>query len=199
MKKQDSAKLSSRIDWLISNRHSIVIALKNQDSIEKAIDVLQNAGQHVIDIHSPHFIHLKSIAPKKKSPGYGYIAGIGGILGFLLMLLLILYVMNKPRLLLGNMSRMHGMEFIPVLFTVSILMAGLALLFAFSLKNHLLPGQQNQIIDPLCSNDTYLIIIEKNMSLSDLKTLLADIDFTDIYEHPFLKQHADLPLPLKIK
>lgn len=184
---------------IFTSFNSYVLVFDNQQSLEKAIEMMQLGGQKILDIQSPHYIHFNCLKKPMKSDRYGIISGISGVVGLVLMALLIFYVMGTPQLLLGNKSVFPFMDYIPVLFTVSILCSGLGLMLAFGIKNHLLPGQQNQIIDHLVTSDHYLLIIHKKLSLDELKNKMADIDTTKIYEHTFIKQNIGLPLALKIK
>lgn len=184
---------------LFNTYESFVMVFKDQADLEKAIQLLQSAEQEIIDIQSPHFIQIKNLKPIKKHINFGIISGISGVIGCVLISLLIFYVMSKPHLLLGNKGALPIMAYIPILFTVSILFSGLGLLLTFGIKNHLLPGQQNQITDKLTSCEHYLLIIQKKTSLEVLKNMIPNIDILDIYEHKFIEQNFSLPLPLKIK
>ena len=184
---------------IFSSYNSFVLVFDNQQSLDKAIGMLQLADQEILDVQSPHYINVKGLNKTRKSDSYGIISGICGVVGLGLMALLIFYVMSKPQLLLGNKGSFPIMDYIPVLFTVSILFSGLGLWLAFGIKNHLLPGQQNQIIDPLATSDHYLLIIHKNLSLDELKNQMAKIDTITIFEHKFIQQNICLPLALKMK
>ena len=184
---------------LFKTSDSFVIAFKDLQALEKAIGIMQSASQEILDIQSPHFIKIKNLEESKKPDRYGIIAGISGSVGLLLISLLIFYVMGKPHLLLGNKGSFPIMAYVPILFTVSILFSGAGLLLAFSLKNHLLPGQQNQIIEKLSSNDHYLLIILKKINHDELDHLISDIDVSTIFEYKFIEQHVRLPIPVKIK
>jgi hypothetical protein len=191
-----STPLSVRI---FNTYDSFVIVFNDQDSLEKAIDIMQSADQEILDIQSPHYIEIEKLKESKKPINYGIIAGISGVTGFILISLLILYVMGKPQLLIGNKGLSPIMAYVPVLFTVSILFSALGLLFAFCIKNHLLPGQQNQVSDKLASSENYIMIILKKLSQNELENMLKDIEYINIFEHPFIEQNINLPFPLKMK
>jgi hypothetical protein len=190
-----STPLSERI---FKTYDSYVMVFRNQKSLEKAIKLMQSADQEILDIQSPHYIEIENLKESKLLDKYGIIAGISGVTGFILISLLNLYVTGKPHLILGNKSMLPIMEYVPVLFTVSILFSALGLLLAFCIKNHLLPGQQNQISDKLASSENYILIISKKLSLNELKNIMKDMECSNISEYTFIEQNISIPLPLKM-
>jgi len=184
---------------LFNTYDSFVMNFKSQQDLEKALNILQLARHDILDIQSPHYIALNNLPKKVKQTPYGIIAGMSGAVGFILISMLIFYVMSKPQLMFGNKGSLPIMAYIPVLFTVSILFSGIGLLLAFSYKNHLLPGQQNQLIYPLDTSENYILIIGKKMNLGELQKLISDIDTVAIFEYKFMEQNIHLALPLKVK
>jgi hypothetical protein len=175
------------------------MVFKSHEVLEKAIDLMKLSGQKILDIQSPHYIYIKTFKESKKETKFGIIAGISGFIGFILVSLVIFYVMGNPHLLLGNKSALPVMSYVPVLFTLSILFSALGLVLAFSIKHHLLPGQQNQVTDKKASDDHYVLIISKKLNRKELENMLGDIKTESIFEHTFIEQNINLPLPLKIK
>ena len=184
---------------LFNTYDSFVLVFRDKKPLENGIEKVQSSGQEILDIQSTHFIDIKKLKETKKPDRYGIISGISGAIGLILISLLIFYVMGKPQLLLGNKGSLPIMAYVPVLFTVSILFSALGLILAFSIRNHLLPGQQNQIIDKLVSSEHYVLMIYKKMTRDELEDLIRDIDYTNIFEHKFIEQNISLPLPLKVR
>ena len=184
---------------LFKTHDSFVMVFGDQQSLGLAIDLMQSAGQEILAVQSPHYIEIKNLNKSKKPVKYGIIAGISGVIGFILISLLIYYIMNKPPLLLGNKSALPIMAYVPVLFTISILFTALGLFLAFTIKNHLIPGQQNQITDKNVSDDHYILIISKKLNKNELENMLGDVKAENIFEHTFAEQNINLPLPLKMK
>jgi hypothetical protein len=184
---------------LFNKNDSFVIVIRDQQSLSLAIDLLQSAGQEILDVQSPHYIEIKSLNKSKQVLKYGIIAGISGLIGFILICLLIYYIMSKPHLILGNSSVLSIMAYVPVLFTISILFSALGLFLAFTIKNHLLPGQQNQSTVKKVSDDHYILIISKKLNRNELENILSVVKTDNIFEHSFIKQNINLPLPLKTR
>jgi hypothetical protein len=183
---------------LFNTYDSFVVVIKNRDDLEKAIDIIQTKQQEILDIQSPHYINVRNLKGTKKVSNYGIIAGISGLIGLLSISFLIFNVMTNPHLLMGNMLTNQIAAYIPVLFTIMILFAGLGLVIAFGIKNHLLPGQKNKIIDKYVSDDHYILIILKKISRTELEQMISGIEISDIFECKFIKQNINLPIPLRI-
>ncbi|SMO39152.1 DUF3341 domain-containing protein [Solitalea koreensis] len=147
----------------MSNKKYAIGLYDDQDILLQGIKEVQNNGQMIHDVYTPHPVHgLENvfIIPRSRLPIAAFCFGCLGIsCAFLMMWYMITYDWPMD---IGGKPNFPIVSFIPILFEWTVLFASFGMGLTFFLANRLIPGSTPRIMDERATDDRYVIAVEVN-------------------------------------
>jgi len=141
---------------------ALVVTFEEERSLVDAVRELRRRGYSIVDVHSPYAIHSLEEAAGFDGTRLGWVCAGAGFSGAALMLLFqwwtsaIDWAVN-----VGGKPYNSLPAFIPAVFEIGVLFAGLTTVAAFFLRSRLYPGRRAVLPATGVTNDRFAIVLEE--------------------------------------
>lgn len=146
----------------LRNRNKMLVGVwEDEDALLSATQAVVDKGIHIHDIFTPYPVHgLERIMGVKRSR-LARVSLFCGVIGLSLMFLMIwyMYVKDWP-VNVGNKPVRFSPSWIPVMFEGTILCTAYGMGIVFFLRNRMLHGIKNDLLDERQTDDRMIMTIE---------------------------------------
>jgi len=157
----------------LRNRKKMLIGIwEDEDTLVSATKSIVDKGINIHDIFTPYPVHgLDHIIGVKRSR-LARVAFLSGLTGLILMTTMVwyMYVYDWP-INVGNKPVRFSPSWIPVMFEGTILCTAYGMGIIFFLRNRMLHGIKNDILDDRQTDDRMVMAIETEEGLDESQVL----------------------------
>ena len=157
----------------LRNRNKILVGVwEDEDSLIGATQTLVDQGLNIHDVYTPYPVHgLDRIIGVKRSR-LARVAFFCGLTGLSLMTLMIwyMYVHDWP-VNVGNKPVRFTPSWIPVMFEGTVLCTAFGMGIFFFLRNRMVHGIKNDLLDERQTDDRMIIAIETSEGVKEADVL----------------------------
>ncbi|MCC7430248.1 DUF3341 domain-containing protein [bacterium] len=134
----------------------------NEHDILEATKATKNAGYTIYDVYTPYAVHGLENAMGLKPSRLTYVCLLFGVLGLSLGVFIQFWVgsIDWP-INVGGKPFNSLPAYLPVIFELTVLIAGLGVVFTMFVRTKLRPGRKNFMPDLRITNDKFVIVLEK--------------------------------------
>jgi hypothetical protein len=165
------------------SRRFFLSAFTREEDLLAAVRALRRGGYVIADVHVPYPIHGLDRAAGLPPSRLGWVCGTAGFLGAGAILWFQVWTsaVSWP-LNIGGKPFVSTPAFVPVVFEVGVLLAGLSTVAAFLLRSGLRPGRRPARDLPGVTDDRFVVIVEETDAAFDperVRSLCADLGGVD--------------------
>jgi len=133
----------------------------DEDSVFGALLALRKAGIAIQEVYAPYAVHGLERAAGLRRSRIGFVTVIAAALGSISFYLFQDWVSasNWP-LNIGGKPYSSAPAWIPVVFEVGVLAAGLATVLALFIRSGLYPGKKAWLVNPRVTDDRFAVMID---------------------------------------
>lgn len=133
----------------------------DEDSVFGALLALREAGFAIGEVYAPYAVHGLDRAAGLRRSRIGFVTVTAAAIGSISFYLFQDWVsaMNWP-LNIGGKPYSSAPAWIPVVFEVGVLFAGLATVLALFVRSGLFPGKKPYLVDPRVTDDRFAVLLE---------------------------------------
>ena len=147
-------------------KENIIGVYDDEDVVVDAIHQIQDKGIKIKDVYSPIPLHgvFEALNLKTRLPIATFLYGVLGTaitFAFLYWTSVVSYPLKfggKP---------LNSLSFIIIMFVATIFIATLLTFMTFFLRQKLGPGQEAKVLDPRATDDKFIIVVDKEESMTD--------------------------------
>lgn len=141
----------------------------DEDSVFGALLALRQAGFAIQEVYAPYAVHGLERAAGLRRSRIGFVTVVAAALGSISFYLFQDWVSasNWP-LNIGGKPYSSAPAWIPVVFEVGVLAAGLATVLALFIRSGLYPGKKAWLVDPRVTDDRFAVMIDLSNEGVDL-------------------------------
>jgi hypothetical protein len=150
------------------SRRFFLSAFTREEDVLAAVRTLRREGYVIADIHAPYPVHGLDRAAGLPPSRLGWVCGAAGLLGAGSMLWFQTWTsaVSWP-LDIGGKPFNSLPAFVPVVFEMGVLLAGLTTVAAFLLRSRLRPGKRPARDLPGVTDDRFVVIVEETDAAFD--------------------------------
>jgi len=169
-------------------------------TLVEAIQHIRDKNYNVKDAFTPFPVHGLDKAMGLRQTRLGYVAFICGILGggFAFTVMTFMMHVDWP-MNIGGKPTWPIPSFVPITFELTVLISALGMVTAYLMSNAMLPGMEPKIYHSRASSDRFIVLVEHNGQVDEVKNLLKQYGAEEAVEEEYLEQTSPLPLPIKMK
>ena len=133
----------------------------DEDSVFGALLALREAGFDIEEVYAPYAVHGLDRAAGLRRSRIGFVTVTFAAIGSISFYLFQDWVsaMNWP-LNIGGKPYSSAPAWIPVVFEVGVLAAGLATVAALFIRSRLYPGKKAYLVDPRVTDDRFAVMMD---------------------------------------
>ena len=133
----------------------------DEDTVFGALVALRRAGFEIAEVFAPYAVHGLDRAAGLRRSRIGFVTVTAAALGSISFYLFQDWVsaMNWP-LNIGGKPYSSAPAWIPVVFEVGVLAAGLATVLALFVRSGLYPGKKPDLVDPRVTDDRFAVMLD---------------------------------------
>ncbi len=169
----------------MKNKKYITVVFDDEVPLLKAVELIQENGQKILDVLTPFPVHGLDQALKMKRtriPLAGFICGaVGGLFGFLGQAWI--FAVDYP-LVFGGKPYLSVPSFIPVTFELTVLFTALGVVSAMFIRSRFIPRKKFEPIHERITDDRFVILVDseekEDATRSSLKSTLSGIPDVEI-------------------
>lgn len=168
----------------MENKNYISVYFDDEIPLLKAVGMLLDKKEIIIDVMTPFPVHgLDKALSMKRSriPLVGFIFGaLGAILGFGFQAWV--FTVSYP-LIIGGKPFFAVPSFIPVTFECTVLFAAIAMVATMFIKSKLKPDRRFAALDESITDDKFVILIDNDggrKTLESIKSIMSGIQTLEI-------------------
>lgn len=169
----------------MKNKKYIRVVFDDEVPLLKAVKLIQESEQSILDVFTPFPVHGLDKALKMKRtriPIVGLITGaIGGLFGFLGQSWI--FAVDYP-LVFGGKPYLAVPSFIPVTFEMTVLFTALGVVTALFIRSRFIPRKKFEPIHERITDDRFVILVEaaenEESTRKSLQTLLSGTSNVEI-------------------
>jgi hypothetical protein len=169
----------------MKNRNYIRVVFDDEVPLLKAIKLIQESDQSILDVFTPFPVHgMEKVLNMKRTriPVAGFICGAtGGLFGFLAQSWI--FAVDYP-LVFGGKPYLAVPSFIPVTFEMTVLFTALGVVSALFIRSRFIPRKKFEAIHERITDDRFVILVDaaENEEATRLKlqTLLSGTSHVEI-------------------
>jgi hypothetical protein len=133
----------------------------DEDSVFGALLALRKAGIAIQEVYAPYAVHGLERAAGLRRSRIGFVTVIAAALGSISFYLFQDWVSASSwPLNIGGKPYSSAPAWIPVVFEVGVLAAGLATVLALFIRSRLYPGKKAWLVDPRVTDDRFAVMID---------------------------------------
>lgn len=146
----------------MSNRRVFLATFGNEEDVLGAVRALRSEGYSIADVHCPYAVHGLERAAGLPPSRLGWVCAVAGFLGAGSILWFQHWVsaVDWP-LNVGGKPFDSVPAFIPVVFEVGVLLAGLSTVAAFLFRSRLYPGKLPARPAAGVTDDRFLVVVDE--------------------------------------
>lgn len=143
----------------------------DEDSVFGALLALRRAGFDIAEVFAPYAVHGLDRAAGLRRSRIGFVTVTAAAIGSISFYFFQDWVsaMNWP-LNIGGKPYSSAPAWIPVVFEVGVLAAGLATVLALFVRSGLYPGKKPRLVDPRVTDDRFAVMMELTDAGFDVAT-----------------------------
>lgn len=151
------------------SRRQLQSIFPDEDSVFGALLALREAGFEVQEVFAPYAVHGLDRAAGLRRSRIGFVTVTAAAIGSISFYFFQDWVsaMNWP-LNIGGKPYSSAPAWIPVVFEVGVLAAGLATVLAMLVRSGLYPGKKPYLVDPRVTDDRFAVMMDLTDSGFDL-------------------------------
>lgn len=178
---------------IVSSQKAMMAVFSSEESLKKALELLQSSKAEILEIRSPYDLDLPQINTNRFTQNAGRITFWCGIAGFILSFLGLIYLHTELPVQFAGKPLIPWPSFIIPAFLGAILCSTLGLCLSFFAYSHIIPGQQQVDYNCKSNDDSFCLIFTSSnqYKISELTEELTEISY--------LKQNIALPFPIKME
>lgn len=169
----------------MKDKSYITVVFDDEVPMLKAVKLIQESDQQILDVLTPFPVHGLDQALKMKRtriPVAGFICGaVGGLFGFLAQAWI--FTVDYP-LVFGGKPFLAVPSFIPVTFELTVLFTALGVVSAMLIRSKLFPRKKFEAIHERITDDRFVILVdaekEEDATRSGLKSMLSGLPNVEI-------------------
>ena len=169
----------------MKNKKYIRVVFDDEVPLLKAVKLIQESEQSILDVFTPFPVHGLDKALKMKRtriPIVGLITGAtGGLFGFLAQSWI--FAVDYP-LVFGGKPYLAVPSFIPVTFEMTVLFTALGVVSALFIRSRFIPRKKFEPIHERITDDRFVILVEaaenEESTRKSLQTLLSGTSNVEI-------------------
>ncbi len=140
----------------------LVATFSHERNLLRAVPCLRGERFRVYDVYAPYPIHGLDDAMGIKRTRLPWVTFVVGLFGLTAALTLQFYgsVLDWP-LDVGGKPDNSTLAFIPICFELTVLLGGLATVFALLVRARLYPGKRERLIADGITNDNFAVVVRR--------------------------------------
>jgi len=140
----------------------LVATFSSERNVLRAVPCLRSERFRVYDVYAPYPIHGLDEAMGIKRTRLPWVTLVVGLLGLTAALTLQFYaaVLDWP-INVGGKPNNSTLAFIPICFELTVLLGGLATVFALLVRARLYPGKRERLIADGITNDVIALVLRR--------------------------------------
>jgi len=142
------------------------------DSLMRAIRPLRQESFRIYDVYSPYPVHGLDDAMGVRRTRLPWVTLLAGLTGLTFAICFEFYtsILDWP-LNVGGKPDNSTLAFVPVMFELTVLFAGLASVAALFFRSKLYPGKQEELPSPGVTNNTFALVVRKPSNQLDQRRI----------------------------
>lgn len=169
----------------MKNKRYISVVFDDEVPLLKAVHLIQESDQSILDVFTPFPVHGLDKALKMKRtriPLAGFICGaIGGVFGFMAQAWI--FAIDYP-LEFGGKPYLSVPSFIPVTFELTVLFTAVGVVSALFIRSKFIPRKKFEPIHDRITDDRFVILVDaaenEEFTRSSLQSALSGITNVEI-------------------
>ena len=171
----------------MSSNQVIHALYDDDDTLLSAVKSIRDEKHHIEEVYTPFPVHGLDKALGLADTRISIMAFIYGCIGFSVAVMMMNYIMiiDWPQNIGGkpNFTFYHNMPaFIPIMFECTVLFAAHLMSITYLIRNGLYPGGVSDSPDARTTDDKFLMEIEVEGNVADVKAMLTKTGATEINE-----------------
>jgi hypothetical protein len=140
----------------------LIATFSHERNVLRVVPCLRGERFRVFDVHAPYPVHGLDEAMGIKRTRLPWVTGLMGLCGLTLALTLQFHasVLDWP-LDVGGKPDNSTLAFIPICFELTVLLGGLATVFALFVRARLYPGKRERLVADRITHDNFAVVVRR--------------------------------------
>ena len=156
----------------MAKKKFVVGCFDDEATLFPAVKKVRTAGYKIHDVYTPFAVHGLDHALGLRETSLHTAGFIYGITGTSTALGCISWILTKDwPLNFGGKPHFALPAWVPITFELTVLFAAVGMVLTFCYLNQIMPGVKKHVFHPRQSDDTFVIVLELNDSVSEKEAL----------------------------